>query len=164
MLKKRLMIVLGLVIALSMVLTACGPTATPAPTAAPVAQATATPRHGGWLDEIDVSVVSQDSVLSQLQAGAINAYTFGLSSSQLSALKSSGLSYEPFYGASYSLILNPAKLKDPNSLNPFSDAKIREALNWLVDRNYINQEIYGGGSSAKIPAACHTIGRLYRRD
>jgi len=158
MLKKRLMIVLGLVIALSMVLTACGPTATPAPTAAPVAQATATPRHGGWLDEIDVSVVSQDSVLSQLQAGAINAYTFGLSSSQLSALKSSGLSYEPFYGASYSLILNPAKLKDPNSLNPFSDAKIRKALNWLVDRNYINQEIYGGGSLPKyLPLATQLV-------
>ena len=149
MLQKRMMIVLGLVIAISMVLTACGPSATPTPTAAPVAQATATPRHGGWLDEIDVSVVSQDSVLSQLQAGAINAYTFGLSSAQLSALKSSGLSYEPFYGASYSLILNPAKLKDPNSLNPFSDTKIREALNWLVDRNYINQEIYGGGSLPK---------------
>jgi hypothetical protein len=147
MLQKRLMIVLGLVIALSMVLTACGPSATP--TAAPVSQATAAPRHGGWLDEIDVSVVSQDSVLSQLQAGAINAYTFGLSSAQLSALKSSGLSYEPFYGASYSLILNPAKLKDANSLNPFSDAKIREALNWLIDRNYINQEVYGGGSLPK---------------
>ena len=147
MLQKRMMIVLGLVIAISMVLTACGPSATP--TAAPVSQATAAPRHGGWLDEIDVSVVSQDSVLSQLQAGAINAYTFGLSSAQLSALKSSGLSYEPFYGASYSLILNPAKLKDANSLNPFSDAKIREALNWLVDRNYINQEVYGGGSLPK---------------
>ncbi len=79
----------------------------------------------------------KNSVLSQIQAGAINAYTFGLSSNQLSALKSSGLSYEPFYGASYSIILNPAKLKDPNSLNPFSDAKIREALNWLVNRDYI---------------------------
>ena len=54
MLQKRLMIVLGLVIALSMVLTACGPTATPAPTAAPVAQqATATSAPpamvAGWM-------------------------------------------------------------------------------------------------------------------
>jgi len=156
MLQKRLMIVLGLMVAISMVLTACGPSATP--TVAPVAQATAAPRHGGWLDEIDVSVVSQDSVLSQIQAGAINAYTFGLSSNQLSALKSSGLSYEPFYGASYSIILNPAKLKDANSLNPFSDAKIREALNWLVDRNYINQEIYGGGSLPKyLPLATQLV-------
>ncbi len=67
MLQKRLMIVLGLVIALSMVLTACGPTATPAPTAAPVTQATATSapaRHGGWLDEIDASVVGSDSAVT----------------------------------------------------------------------------------------------------
>ena len=98
------------------------------------------------MDEIDVSVVAADSALSQVQAGAINAYTYGLSSAELPALKTSGLAYESFYGTSYLLILNPAKLKDPTTLNPFTDAKIREALNWLVDRNYINQEIYAGGS------------------
>jgi peptide/nickel transport system substrate-binding protein len=30
------------------------------------------------------------------------------------------------------------------ALNPFSVPAIREAMNWLVDRNYIAQEIYGG--------------------
>ena len=48
MLQKRLMIVLGLVIALSMVLTACGSTATPAPTAAPVAQRHCSSRRSPW--------------------------------------------------------------------------------------------------------------------
>ncbi len=157
MIQKRLMLVIGVVIAFSLLLSACGPSTTPtsapantqpaAATAAPAAPATT--RHGGWLDEIDVSVVAKDSALSQIQAGAINAYTYGLSSAELASLKSSGLSYESFYGTSYSLILNPANLKDANSLNPFSDAKIREALNWIVDRNYINQEVYGGGSLPK---------------
>src|SRR5690606_16362131 len=32
----------------------------------------------------------------------------------------------------------------------FSNRKIREALNWLIDRNYINQEIYAGGSLPKL--------------
>ena len=76
-------------------------------------------------------------------------FSYGLASSELPAIKSSGLNYVSFYGTNYSLILNPAKLKDPNSLNPLSDAKIREALNWAVDRNYINQEVYGGGSLPK---------------
>ncbi len=29
-------------------------------------------------------------------------------------------------------------------MNPFSDAKIREAMNWAIDRNYVVQEIAGG--------------------
>ncbi|MGZ6317643.1 MAG: ABC transporter substrate-binding protein, partial [Anaerolineales bacterium] len=160
MLQKRFMLVIGLVVAFSMVLSGCAPATTtteppaPANTSAPAATEAPTTvppttRHGGWLDEIDVSVVAADSALSQVQAGAINAYTYGLSSAELPALKTSGLAYESFYGTSYSLILNPAKLKDATTLNPFTDAKIREALNWLVDRNYINQEIYAGGSLAK---------------
>src|SRR6202142_343874 len=153
MLQKRLMIVLGLVIALSMILVACGPTATPAPTAAPgAAQATATSapaRHGGYLDEIDASVVSGDSAITQLQSGAIDIYPYGVSSSQLTALKSSGLSYGSYTGTYYDILYNPAVFTDTTTLNPFSDRKIREATNYLYDRNYINQEIYNGGGLVK---------------
>ncbi len=46
--------------------------------------------------------------------------------------------------------MNPAVFTDTNVLNPFSNRKIREALNWLIDRNYINQEIYAGGSLPKL--------------
>jgi len=45
--------------------------------------------------------------------------------------------------------MNPAVFADTTKLNPFSNRKIREALNWLIDRNYINQEIYAGGSLPK---------------
>ncbi len=30
------------------------------------------------------------------------------------------------------------------TLNPFSNMKIREAINWMIDREYIAQELYGG--------------------
>lgn len=157
MVQKRLMLILGLLVAVSMILSGCAPATTPAPvntqaaTQAP-AQPPHTTRHGGWLDEIDVSVVSSDSAISQIQAGAINLYSYGLSSSDLPAIKSSGLSSDAFYGTSYSIEMNPAVLTDATKLNPFSDAKIREAMNWLVDRNYINQEVYGGGSLPKFTA------------
>ena len=128
MLQKRLMIILGLVIALSMVMTACGPTATPAPTAAAVAQqaaATSAPaRHGGWLDEIDASVVSSDSAVTQLQAGVADIYSTGLPPSDLSAIKAAGLSYGSFTGTFYDILYNPAVFKDTSVLNPFSDRKI----------------------------------------
>jgi peptide/nickel transport system substrate-binding protein len=161
---KRLYYVLSLLMALSLVLAACAPqapTATQAPqaqteepavTEAPMTEeptAEPTTRHGGWLDEIDVSVVAADSALSQLQAGAIDMYSYGLASDAFPAIKEAGLPYAQSMGGSYSIMFNPAVFTDTTRLNPFSNRKIREALNWLIDRNYINQEIYAGGSLPK---------------
>jgi len=159
--QKRLMLIIGLLMSFSMILSACGPSTTatsapvattapaqPAATAAPTAVPPTT-RHGGWLDEVDYSVVSSDSAIAQVQAGAIDLFSFNLASTQLSALKSSGLSYSGSFGGNYAIMLNPAVFKDATVLNPFSDAKIREAMNWLIDRSYVNQEIYGGGSIPK---------------
>lgn len=160
MLHKRLMIVLGVLMAVSMILSACGPSATATETAAPAPatteQATAAPtavppttRHGGWLDEIDFSVVSSDSAVTQLKAGAIDLYAGGLASNNLQAIKDAGLNYGTSNGLYYDIMYNPAVLKDANTLNPFSDRKIREATNWLYDRNFINQEVYSGGALPK---------------
>jgi peptide/nickel transport system substrate-binding protein len=159
MFQKRFMLIVALLAAFSMVLSACGPTATAAPASTQAPAATSGPttpppttRHGGWLDEIDFSVVSGDSAISQIQAGAIDVYSYGLASSDFPTIKSSGLKYDSYYGASYALALNSAKPKDATKLNPFTDAKVREAMNWLVDRSYINQEVYGGGSLPKLAA------------
>src|SRR5258706_3207643 len=143
MLRNRLMTVLSLIVVLVMALTACGPTAPPGQV--PPGQQ----GKGGYLDEIDVSVVAKDSAISQIQAGAIDLYSFNLASSEFPAIKDSGLSYTSSYGGNYAIMLNPATFKDASVLNPFSDRKIREAMNWLIDRNYVNQEIYAGGSLAK---------------
>jgi peptide/nickel transport system substrate-binding protein len=105
-----------------------------------------TERRGGWLDEIDVSVVAGDSAISQLQAGTIDFYSFGLASDVYPAIRDAGLSTTQSFGAYYGISLNPAVFNDTTALNPFSNRKLREALNWLIDRNYVNQEIYAGGS------------------
>ena len=167
---KRLYYVLSLFVTISMALAACSPqvaatteapaqTAAPAATEAPATEAPATEapteapmtdRHGGWLDEIDYSVVDSASALSQIQAGAIDFYSFTLASDAYPAIKDAGLPSAKSAGAYYGISFNPAVFTDKNVLNPFSNRKIREALNWLIDRNYINQEIYAGGSLAKI--------------
>jgi len=167
--QKRLLTILALVLIASMVLSACGtptaapteapaaaPAATEAPAAAtempaPTAEPTKVPvtRKGGWLDEIVFSVVAGDSAVTQLKAGAIDIYANGLSSKDLPSIKDAGLSYSDSNGLYYDMIYNPAVCKDANLLNPFSDRKIREATNWLYDRNYINQEVYAGGGLAK---------------
>jgi peptide/nickel transport system substrate-binding protein len=164
---KSLHLLLSLLVVLSVILAACAPqqeptqVATEAPAAAtdePVATAEpteepaapATTRHGGWLDEIVVSVVSSDSAISQIQAGAIDFYSFNLASDVYPAIQSAGLSTTQSLGGYYGISLNPAVFTDASVLNPFSNRKIREAMNWLIDRNYVNQEIYAGGSLPRL--------------
>lgn len=161
---KKVFHILSLLVILGLLLAACAPAAeTPAEEPAgtedsamteeaPAAteEAPSTSRHGGWLDEIVFSVVSSDSAVSQLQAGAIDFYSFNLSSNTLQEIKDAGLNYTQSYGGNYGISLNPAVFDNPDVLNPFSNRKIREAMNWLIDRNYINQEIYGGGSLPKL--------------
>jgi peptide/nickel transport system substrate-binding protein len=160
---KRVLAVFSLLIVASMVLAACAPAATqtqppaateapaataaPAATEAPTAVPTVAPttRHGGWLDEIDYSVVDAQSVITQIGAGAVDLFSYGLASDKLKDIKAANLCYSSSYGTTYSLIFNPAVFSDKTKLNPFSNPKIREAVNYLVDRNYINQEVYAGG-------------------
>jgi hypothetical protein len=158
---RKLLPVVSLLIVVSMLLAACQATATPTVTVAPTAGATAAPtaaatattpattRHGGWLDQIVFSVVSADAVVTQLKAGAIDIYGNALASQDLQTIQDAKLSYSSASGLYYDILYNPAVFTDTNTLNPFSDRKIREATNWLFDRNYINQEIYGGGSLPK---------------
>lgn len=161
---KKLNALLSMLVLLSMVLAACAPAAVEAtdepvatdePTATeevPAATdvAPATTRKGGWLDEIVVSVVSGDSAISQIEAGAIDFFSFNLASDVYPAIQDAGISSTQSFGGYYGISLNPAVMDNAEVLNPFSNRKIREALNWLVDRNYVNQEIYAGGSLPKL--------------
>ena len=160
MLQKRLILVLGLLLIASMVLGACGPTATATPTAAPATQppavteaptevVPATTRHGGWLDEIDYSVVDGQSAITQIDAGAIDLFSYGLAADKLAEIKAANLCYTQSYGTYYDFMFNPAVFTDTTKLNPFTNRKIREATNWLIDRNYINQEVFVGGALPK---------------
>ncbi len=172
--KNKLMLFMGLIIVASMVLAACQPTAAPTevvveptaetpmeePTAAPTAvvapteeptpEVVRTTRKGGWLDEIVFSVVDSASVITQLEAGAIDIYADSLSSKDLTAIKDSGVSYSTASGLYYDMLFNPAGPEfNDGRFNPFSNRKIREAMNWLVDRDYLNQEVFAGGGLAK---------------
>jgi peptide/nickel transport system substrate-binding protein len=158
--RNRLFALLGGLIIISMLLGACGPAveatdapppdeevgATDEPTAEPVPPTT---RHGGWLDSIAWSVVDGESAITQIAAGAIDMYSYGLASTRFPEILDAGLSYASFYGTYYDVMYNVAPYTDAAVLNPFTNAKIREATNWLYDRDYVNQEIYGGGALAK---------------
>lgn len=133
------------------------PAATEEPTVEPTAEPTeepapATTRKGGWLDEVVVSVVDSASAVTQIEAGAIDIYAAGLSSDALPEIEAAGLDYAQSNGLYYELTFNaygPVFDQSTGKVNPFNDAKAREALNWLVDRDYINREVYNGGALPK---------------
>ncbi len=102
----------------------------------------------GLVNEIVfVQEPDQAKVIDMLAAGQMDLYASGIRDPELARkVKTSPvLGYETSYGGSVELTLNPVGPTFKNGqLNPFSVPAIREALNWLVDRNYIAQELYGG--------------------
>jgi peptide/nickel transport system substrate-binding protein len=45
------------------------------------------------------------------------------------------------------LVVNPNEQQPGVPWNPFTDVQIREALNWLIDRDRIVQDVYGGSAA-----------------
>src|SRR5256885_3537019 len=48
------------------------------------------------------------------------------------------------YGRDYDLWVNPVAISDPSQFNPFSLQPVRQALNYLLDRNAINADFFDG--------------------
>jgi hypothetical protein len=175
--------VLSLLVAISMILAACAPAvnATQPPAAVETElklllrqpprrqqkhppKRRVTERHGGWLDEIDVSVVDGKSAISQIQAGAIDFFSFALASDAFPAIQDAGLSTTKSVGGYYGISLNPAVFTDTSVLNPFSNRKIREALE-LADR----PQLYQSGNLcrrffAESPAPHHAVSGIHEPD
>ena len=171
MLRTRLMAILGLLVVASMILSACGPAATVEPTEAPATEApateapateapteapTATPepvtRKGAWVDEIVFSEQPENAVcIAQLQAGDLDSCPESNSSPDdfKTVEADPNLTYSTAYGLNFEVLFNPIPTFADGRVNPFGVAKIREAVNWLVDRDFIIQEIFGGLGAAK---------------
>ncbi len=106
-------------------------------------------RTGAWVDEVVLSEEpSAAAALSRLEAGEIDLYSFTVSDPEIyqRILSSDALGYEQAFGSYTELTFNTAGPVFPGSgkLNPFAVPRIREAVNWLIDREYIADEIYGG--------------------
>ncbi len=137
--RNRLMSVLGVLIAVTMIVSACAPKAA---TFQP-----ANGKTGAWIDSITFTNQNDQSAgVKQLQAGDIQMYMHGMDNPDLfkTVKADTNLAYSTAAGSSDELTFNPSPCADTNTLNPFSDPKMREAMNWLVDRNYIAQQVLGG--------------------
>ncbi len=113
-----------------------------------MAASASAPRTGAWVDEVVFfEEPSHAKAVDMIRAGAMDLYAGGISDPDLIRAVRDGLGFEVSYGASWELSFNPVgpTFKD-GRLNPFSVPRIREAVNWLVDRDHIVQEIHGGAA------------------
>ncbi|HEY3474326.1 MAG TPA: ABC transporter substrate-binding protein, partial [Anaerolineales bacterium] len=173
---KHLYYALSLLVMFSIVLTACAPQVaatteapaqteapvqptdepamTEAPTESPVPTEPATDRTGAWVDEVIFTKQdSAEAAVSQLNAGEMDLYAYTVAEAPVyeTLQASPDLGSTPIVGSNNSLMFNPATFTS-GAFNPFVDAQLREAVNYLIDRDYIVQEIYQGLAIPKYTA------------
>lgn len=105
-------------------------------------------RTGAWLDTIVIVEEPSDSAaFTRLEAGDIDVYAFGVANPEISEQEAASdvVDAEQSFGGTDELTFNPTGPEFADGrLNPFSVPRIREAMNMLVDRTYIVEELYGG--------------------
>jgi peptide/nickel transport system substrate-binding protein len=114
--------------------------------------------NGPWVDEIDWSAESdQAKVLTMLEGNNIQVYASDINDASVfaSVRSSANLKYDMSYGLYFELTFNPyGTVSEPTfadgRLNPFCDPQIREAMNLIIDRNYIAEELLQGMAKPKL--------------
>lgn len=114
-------------------------------------------RVGAWVDTVLAIQESNDAAaVSRLEANDIQAWFAETSLPDLRdrIARNPALTSTSSFGLSRELTFNPVGPVFPGTekLNPFSSAKIREAMNWLVDRRFIVEELlHGMGKPRYLP-------------
>ncbi len=107
-------------------------------------------RMGAWLDTVVmVEEPDPDAAVTRLQVGDIDVFAYNVTEPDVAQRiwDDDTLVTEPAYGNYKDLTFMPSAgpvFGEAGTFNPFYSDKIREAMNWLVDRSYITQEIMGG--------------------
>lgn len=92
-----------------------------------------------------IQYLDENTALEEVRNGNLDMYYYRISSDRLENLQSrEGLQVFDSTGGSYSILVNPAESEE---FNPFSNREIRFALNYLVDRKLIVNELMGGYGS-----------------
>lgn len=107
------------------------------------------PREGGaWVDEIIISQETSGAAsVLKMQEGTVHIYGQGLTDQDVfeTVADDPNLEYKLCIGGTRDVMFNVYGPEFPDGmLNPFWSAKIREATQWLLDHDYIVDEVLGG--------------------
>ncbi len=105
--------------------------------------------QGTFVDEIQfIQYLDENTALEEVRNGNLDMYYFRISSDRIDSVESrEGLQVFESTGGSYSILVNPA---ESEQFNPFSIKEVRFALNYLVDRKLIVNELMGGYGTTMI--------------
>lgn len=106
-------------------------------------------RVGAWIDTVvAVQEPSDATAVSRLEANDIQAWFSSTANPDLRdrVARNPALTSVASFGLQLELTFNPVGPVFPGTdrLNPFASARIREAMNWLIDRKFIADEIMRG--------------------
>ena len=89
-----------------------------------------------------IQYLDENTALEEVKNGNLDMYYYRISSDRLENSQSrEGLKIFDSTGGSYSLLVNPA---ESEKINPFSNKDARFALNYLIDRKLIVNELMSG--------------------
>ncbi len=89
-----------------------------------------------------IQYLDENTALEEVRNGNLDMYYYRISSDRLEGSQArEGLKVFDSTGGSYSLLVNPS---ESEKFNPFSSKEVRFALNYLVDRKLIVNELMGG--------------------
>jgi len=103
---------------------------------------------GSYVSQVKfIRYLDENVALGEVKAGKLDTYFYRILPEVVSDVKNDSRIkiYERVAG-SYGLLLNPApaKANDTSTLNPFQFKQVRYAMNYLVDRDFIVNEILRG--------------------
>ena len=92
-----------------------------------------------------IQYLDDNVALEELKSGNLDTYYFRIPLEAASEIKNipSLKEYNKLSG-SFGLLLNPASSNDSDTLNPFSLREVRYAMNYLIDREFVVDEILKG--------------------
>ena len=95
-----------------------------------------------------IQYLDESTALEEVRNGNLDMYYYRISSDRLERqIDRKGLQVFDSTSGSYSILVNPA---DSDKFNPFSKKEIRFALNYLIDRKLVVDELMGGYGTAMI--------------
>src|ERR687887_1406966 len=110
-------------------------------------------KKGAFIDQVNfVHYLDQNLALQDLKGGKIDTYFFNIPLEVVSDTQNDpNLKVYQVPGGFMDLLLNPAPARgSTGTLNPFSIKEVRYALNYLIDRDFVVNEILKGYGSTLI--------------
>ena len=105
-----------------------------------------TSKKGPYIDEARfIHYLDENVAIEEIKIGNLDSYYFRVPLEFVSDLSANpNLKVYDRIAGSFSLLLNPAPPKDDNLINPFAFKEIRSAMNYLINREFIANEVLKG--------------------